>query len=314
MAHLARRCARTPGAYGRYEDERASLPTEQQYLEAHRPHGLGGRVGSALKLAGRLLVQSSLNPIVAAEGLAIGGLDKDANARFSYRHDVEPRSVARQQRHLSDAGRELGMTNLIDDNARADEQLQMAGEQHAAGQARQAQIDAEHSQEWQERLQEKTLNDWMARNPGVPIPTQMAERSGHPYLAGYVPPAKKSVNARTPQVRYNEKTGQVGVVTFDEHDNPTLLTPGADGSWSPSSGMQPTPDAPTHEPFENYTSRVGPEAYGVKSWNDLVPNPDYAPAYQQALESAKAVTEPGKSPEDVLRKLVAVATETARGS
>jgi len=216
-------------SYGRYQDESARLPSERDYIEANRPHGFKQRLMQDLKLGGKFLVQSGLNPVVAAEGLAIGALDRDAYNRYSYRTDVEPRSIQRQQRYLGDASRELGMTNIVDDNRRADEQMRLNADWH------QTQVQG-HNQEWQERLQEKTLNDWMARNPGVPIPRQIAEQVGHSYLAGYTPPAKRSgAGGRTPHVLFNAKTGEVGVVTYDENDTPTLTKP-------QGGQMQPTPD------------------------------------------------------------------------
>src|ERR1041384_7343640 len=59
------------------------------------------------------------------------------------------------------------------------------------------------------------------------------------------------------------------------------------------------------ERLSDYEASVGPEAYGVKSWNDLVDNPEYAPAYQQALESAKSFAQPGENPEEALNMLIA---------
>jgi hypothetical protein len=111
-------------SYSDYQAERDRLPTEQEYLDQNEPQGFGGRLLSAAKLGGKFLVASGLNPIVALEGLAIGAADKDANARYTYRTDIEPRSVERQRRQLSFAGNELGMANTIEDNRRANEQIE----------------------------------------------------------------------------------------------------------------------------------------------------------------------------------------------
>lgn len=286
----------TVRAYGKYEDEAAALPTEQQYIEQHQPHGALARLASALKLAGRTLVSSGLNPIYAAEGLGIGLIDKNANAREMYRDYVEPRSVDRQRRHLSMANAELGMQNTRADNARADEQLQMSGEQHAAGLDIQRATLQDRERQWTERLQEKTLNDWMLRNAGRPIPRSIAASSGHPELEGYVPP-QKVANGPQPHFQYNQATGETAVVESDGNGGWKITRPQGEA-------MQPTPERPTREPLEDYKAKVGPEAYGAKSWNDLIDNPAYGPAYQQALESAKAMTSSGGDPVKMLNTLI----------
>ena len=96
-------------SYGRYEDEREALPTEEAYVQQRTPRGVKQRVLSSLKLGGKFLVHSGLNPLAALEGAVIGAADKNSNARFDYRTQVEPRSFQRQKQYLGQAQDELGL-------------------------------------------------------------------------------------------------------------------------------------------------------------------------------------------------------------
>ena len=214
-----------------------STPTRDEYLEQNRPHGIGRRVLSGLKLGGKLLVASGLNPIAAAEGIGIGLADRDANARFTYNTDIEPR----QRRLLSNANQEMGLANTVEDNRRAEDLGRQTADWHRT------QVEGQQ-REWKERLQEKTLNDWMARNPGMPIPRQIAEQVGHPYLSGYTPPARKTGTGRgpAPHVLFNEKTGEVGVVVYDDDGNPSMVKP-------QGGQMTPSPKDATNDDYEAQT-------------------------------------------------------------
>lgn len=131
--------------YAQAEDENKRLGTKDEYIKAHEPHGVLGRIGAGLKLGGRMLLASGLNPLYAAEGLVIGMADKNSNAREQYTDYEEPQSVRRQSHLMTMAGHDLGMQDRQADNARADEQLDMTREQHQATQTRNAAIDAENA-------------------------------------------------------------------------------------------------------------------------------------------------------------------------
>ena len=94
-------------SYERYARERDALPTEREYMDKRRPIGVKQRILSSLKLGGKFLALGG--PAAAVTGLAIGGLDKDSNARFDYRTQVEPHSIQRQKQYMGQAQDEQGL-------------------------------------------------------------------------------------------------------------------------------------------------------------------------------------------------------------
>lgn len=265
---------RVAPSYKDYRAEKERLPTEAEYVQSHTPHGFWQRTRGVLGAAGKALVRGG--PVAALASTVANAIDPTIGAKVDYRQEVEPRSYARQQRLLGQAGAELSLSDRMLDNDRAERAMELQ-----EGYRRDALN--ERNREWRERLQEKTLNDWMARNPGVAIPRSVAQQTGHPELAGYVPPARKTAQGRTPHVLFNERTGEVGVVTYDDNDQPTLVKPQG-GQMMPS----PSTDKDVPE-WAAMAEAQTPEAYGVKSWDDLIDNPEYGPAYNVALEQGRII-------------------------
>jgi hypothetical protein len=94
------------------------------------------------------------------------------------------------------------MQNTVEDNDRAQQQMELNNAWH------QLQTQGHNDQE-REKLQEKLLNDWQTRNPGVAIPKQIADETGHPYLSGYVTPAHSAAKSATPHWALDENNQYV---------------------------------------------------------------------------------------------------------
>jgi len=108
-------------SYKGYLTEKAALPSEQDYIQSHTPHGFGHRVLGVLGATGKAALRGG--PVA---GLAMGvedAIDPAAGPRADYRVSVEPRSFSRQQRLLGQAGAEMSLSDRMLDNDRADRQM-----------------------------------------------------------------------------------------------------------------------------------------------------------------------------------------------
>src|SRR5262249_14517402 len=109
-------------SYARYNQ----MPNQDEYIAEHKPQGFLGRLGAAMKLGGKMLVASGLNPVYGLEGVAIGALDKNAPARYDYATQVDPRRRAL----LSQAGAEIGLNEQVQNQNAREEQMRQNAELH----------------------------------------------------------------------------------------------------------------------------------------------------------------------------------------
>jgi hypothetical protein len=266
-------------SYRQYNEAVKKFPTEQEYVEEHRPEGFWNRLWSGVKTFGKGTLITS-NPLGGVIGATMSAFDPDTEAKITYRNIEEPRERNRQNQLMTQVARELGVHNVLDDNRRQDEQLQENRQyRHQLMTRDQAnrdrgfdQDDREYKfrvaqfleemkrkasesktraeQESYERLYNSAK---MHADFGVELPPEIARAIGAPALGGMAKPLN---DRNTPQ-------------------------------WAAEAAA------------------ADPTLYGAQTWNDLVDNPEYASAYQQGLEAAKSFAREGESPEQTLNTLVA---------
>ena len=110
-------------AFAEYRRLQSELPTQQRYEAEHERRGVGGRLKSGLRTAGKVFLRG-LNPIDAILSGAIAAGDPRAEARFDYLSRIMPQNYAQQDRALQQAGREIGLQNVLEDNEYRREQFE----------------------------------------------------------------------------------------------------------------------------------------------------------------------------------------------
>lgn len=277
-------------SYGKYSDSVKAMPTEKEYVDSHQHTGVGGRIGSGFRTLGKVLLRSGFNPFAAAAGGVTAAINPGAEATYDYRTDVQPREYARQDRLLNQAGHEIGAWNVLEDNDRARQGLDLQREgmditRDAHNQQRDYQNylmqDHEHDNQMQEaqyRLNvEKFVRDTQ-RAEGEAKTKQEAEQYRHLHDA-----AQLYLNTGRPLPP--EITSKIGF-------------PGLTGATKP--------DHLSNMPEWMAMAGVSPQDYGGHDWDELRPNPDYKVAYDAALSQAQALAASSGLPaEQVLAALQA---------
>ena len=262
-----------------YNQSVKKFPTEEQYVEEHRPEGFWNRLWSGVKTFGKGTLLTG-NPIGGLVGATMSAFDPDTEAKITYRNIEEPRERGRQNQLINMASREIGVNNIVEDNQRASDQIVesrnyrnqlMERDQSNRDRAFDLDVDehkfkvAQYIDEMKRKAAEtknKAERDLyermykaaeMHKDYGSPLPPEIARAIGAPALGGQVKPLN---DRNTPQ-------------------------------WAAEA------------------EAADPSLYGAQSWNDLVDNPEYPAAYQQALEAAKAYAKEGETPEQTLQTLVA---------
>ncbi|MGA9771695.1 MAG: hypothetical protein WBV94_21875 [Blastocatellia bacterium] len=144
-----------------YDRSVRNLPTENEYLDLNEHKGIGGRIMSGLRSAGKNLLRSGLNPFVAAGKLVEGIADPRAEARTDYRLDVQPRGLSEQNRLLRQSQTELGMTNVLQDNDRQREQIRSMDANRQAqlqfNMLKERELDENHDLDRQARIHQQDM-------------------------------------------------------------------------------------------------------------------------------------------------------------
>lgn len=240
-----------------------ATPTKEEYVRAHEPKGVGGRVLSVVRSMGKALRDQGI--MGAMYGGVNAAVDKNYEASRDYTTHVEPESYTRQANLYGLAGKEIGLENTIEDNARARQQMEMNQEYHRdvldnnRFNRQQSQYNSDRNYELsygghvlqvQKFIQEMKDKADKAKDAHEKESFERQYKAAELYLKSGIPmPAEVAKGMGAP--------GLTGALAREPNT-----------------------------PFDVDKAGVGPEAYGRKDWNDLIDNPDYQVAYQSALKAA----------------------------
>jgi hypothetical protein len=269
-----------------YNEAVHAFPTEEQYLDENRPEGFWNRLWSGVKTFGKGTLLTG-NPLGGLVGATMSAFDPDTEAKLTYRNWEEPRENARQGRLLDRANREIGINNVMEDNQRQGQQMTDTRNYH------------------NQLLQRDDLRreqDQFNKDRAYDFNTQEYKFKVAQYIADM---KRKIEDAKTNA----EKEGYTRMYNAAKMhiDYGVPLPPGIARSINApnlAGQVKPLTDRDTPQ-WVAEAEAANPGLYGVKDWKDLVDNPEYAQAYRQALEVAKAYMKPGETPEQTLNTLIA---------
>jgi hypothetical protein len=155
--------------------------------------GFGHRLWDAIRLAGAVGQASGGSGAQMLRAFLGGMVKPEAYEAHKFRYEQMPEYYQGRERDIREQAaldqgqlRRIQIDNVITDNERADRAERRIGEEHASGmRIRQQQLDLNT-----QKALDDELDDWMMRNPGLPIPKELAERVKKPWLSGHTVPAR----------------------------------------------------------------------------------------------------------------------------
>jgi hypothetical protein len=269
-----------------YNEAVHAFPTEEQYLDENRPEGFWNRLWSGVKTFGKGTLLTG-NPLGGIVGATMSAFDPDTEAKITYRNIEEPRERGRQNQLMNMAGREMGINNVMADNQRQGQQMTDTRNYH------------------NQLLQRDDLRreqDQFNKDRAYDFNTQEYKFK----VAQYIADMKRKIEDAKTNAEKQAYTRMYNAAKMHaDYGSPlppeiarSIGAPGLTGQ------VKPLTDRDTPQ-WAAEAEAANPSLYGVKSWNDLVDNPEYAQAYRQALEVAKSFTREGDTPEKTLNTLIA---------